>query len=173
MPMPMAIDLKVTPMVGGSSSGEARKCPREMSADKLPDARDLFDKMPATGDDETTNHFIIENIIFEGSARAAASTGGASAAAFDPDNTQSQDVRPPFTHSAFDQAGMDDPFMQDHVGMGSTFPLEHEFPKDYHLEEEGEVDIDRGAFVQGRAQQPSRRKQAQKQADESIHAARG
>ncbi|KAE8810701.1 Eyes absent-like protein 4 [Hordeum vulgare] len=37
---------------------------------------------------------------------------------------------------------MDDPFMQDKVGTGSIFPLDHEFPTHYDLEEEDEVDID-------------------------------
>ncbi|XBI10884.1 hypothetical protein VPH35_138047 [Triticum aestivum] len=37
---------------------------------------------------------------------------------------------------------MDDPFMQDQVGLGNTFPLDHEFPEGYGLEEEDEMDID-------------------------------
>ena len=42
----------------------------------------------------------------------------------------------------FDHGGMDDQFMQDQVGMGNIFPLDHEFPEDYDLEEEDEMDID-------------------------------
>ncbi|XBI39211.1 hypothetical protein VPH35_124040 [Triticum aestivum] len=32
--------------------------------------------------------------------------------------------------------------MQDQVDLGNTFPLDHEFPEDYGLEEEDEMDID-------------------------------
>ena len=43
--------------------------------------------------------------------------------------------------ATFDKVGMDDSFMQDQVGMGSTFLLNLKFQKDYGLEEEDEVDI--------------------------------
>ena len=84
-----------------------------------PNARNLFDKMLAT-DDETTNHFIIENIIFE---------GGAGVVDFDLDESQSQDGRGPLMvghegmTDTFDQGygGMADPFMQGQDGMGNTF----------------------------------------------------
>ncbi|KAE8803606.1 hypothetical protein D1007_20557 [Hordeum vulgare] len=102
----------------------------------------MFNRMLATGDDETANRFIIEIIIFEGGAGAAAYARCVGAAAFNPDETQSQDRRPPFMHSTFDQVGMDDPFIQDQVGMENTFPLDHKFSKDYGLEEEDEVDTD-------------------------------
>ncbi|KAE8766560.1 Eyes absent-like protein 4 [Hordeum vulgare] len=37
---------------------------------------------------------------------------------------------------------MTNPFMEDQLGMGISFPLEHEFPEDYGLDEEDdEVDI--------------------------------
>nr|XP_040243921.1 uncharacterized protein LOC120963370 [Aegilops tauschii subsp. strangulata] len=99
--------------------------------------------MPTT-DNETANFFIIKNIIFEGGVGVAAFVGGVGAAAFDPDETQSQDDQAPFMADTFDQGhgGISDPFMQDQDGMGSTFPLDHELPKDYNIKEEDEVDID-------------------------------
>ncbi|KAE8808734.1 DNA repair protein rhp54 [Hordeum vulgare] len=108
-----------------------RKRPWEPPADMLLGACNLFKRMPTTNDD-TTNRFIIENIIFEGVAGAAP---------FDPEETQSQDGRIPFMADTFDHGGMDDPFVQGQDGIGSTFPVDHEFPKDYGLEED-EVDID-------------------------------
>ena len=75
-PAPMTIDLNATPVGGASSSGGARKRPREMPADMPPDARNLFDRMPAAGDDETANRFIVENIIFKGGAASASTCVG-------------------------------------------------------------------------------------------------
>ena len=51
-PAPAPIDLNATPVAGGSSSGGARKRARQMPADVLPDARNLFDEMPAAGDED-------------------------------------------------------------------------------------------------------------------------
>ena len=72
-PMPAPIDLNATQVAGGSSSGGARKRVRQMPADVLPDARNLFDEMSAAGDKA-----YMQNLIFE---------GGASAAGYDPDET--------------------------------------------------------------------------------------
>ena len=49
------------------------------------------------------------------------------------------------TLDTFDQGhgGMADPFAQGQDGMGGTSPQVHEFPEDYDLEEEDEVDINR------------------------------
>ncbi|KAE8821249.1 Eyes absent-like protein 4 [Hordeum vulgare] len=83
--------------------------------------------MPAADDDD-----YVQNMIFE---------GGAQAASFDPDETQSQDGRGAFTPPPGyneDQAA----FMRDQVGLDlDGFPLDHEFPEDYGLEEEDECDI--------------------------------
>ncbi|KAE8816850.1 DNA repair protein rhp54 [Hordeum vulgare] len=108
-------------MAGGSSSGGARKCVRQTPADQLPDARNLFDGTPAADD-------YMQNMIFE---------GGAQAAGFDPDETQSQDGRGYNENQAA--------FMRDQVGISldlDGLPLNHEFPEDYGLEEEDECDIE-------------------------------
>ncbi|XP_020194007.1 uncharacterized protein [Aegilops tauschii subsp. strangulata] len=127
-PAPAPIDLNATPVAGGSSSGGARKRARQMPADVLPDARNLFDGMPAAGEED-----YMQNLIFE---------GGAPAAGYDPDETQSQDSQGAFTPTAGydpDQAA----FMRDQVGMDlDGFPLDHEFPDDYGQEEEDECDIE-------------------------------
>ncbi|XP_044402298.1 uncharacterized protein, partial [Triticum aestivum] len=124
---PAHIDLDATPVAGGSSSGGARKCTRQMPADELPGTRNLFDGMPASGDDD-----YMQNMVFE---------GGAPAAGYDPDETQSQDGRGAFTPSTFDQDQA--VFMRDHVGLDlDGFPLDHEFPEDYGQEEEDECDIE-------------------------------
>ncbi|KAE8821298.1 Eyes absent-like protein 4 [Hordeum vulgare] len=73
-------------------------------------------------------------MIFEGGVPAV---GGYSAAAYDPDETQSQDDRAPFTQATNDPH---DTFMQDQAGLDG-FPLDHEFPEDYILEE-GDDDMD-------------------------------
>ncbi|KAE8774760.1 hypothetical protein D1007_52821 [Hordeum vulgare] len=82
-----------------------------------------------------------ESLIYE---------GGGDGASFDPDETQSQDGRNPFMagHDGIgytigdDNAGMPDPLMEEQLGMDDSFPLDHEFPKDYVLDEEDyEVDI--------------------------------
>ncbi|KAE8776906.1 DNA repair protein rhp54 [Hordeum vulgare] len=100
-----------------------------MTVDMLTGARNLFDGMPSVFDDDTTNRFL-KNIIFE---------GGALAAAYDLNETQSQDDRAPFTQATNDPH---DAFMQDKVGLDS-FQLDHEFPEDYGLEEEeDDMDID-------------------------------
>nr|XP_040259582.1 uncharacterized protein LOC120976547 [Aegilops tauschii subsp. strangulata] len=76
-PTPAPIDLHATPVAGGSSSGGARKRARQMPADVLSGARNLFDGMPAAGNED-----YMQNMIFE---------GGTPAAGYDPDETQSQD----------------------------------------------------------------------------------
>ena len=65
---PMAVDLNATHAVGGSSTGGQRKHARKITVDMLPDARNQFDTKhttSATTDDDTTNCFSMENIIFE------------------------------------------------------------------------------------------------------------
>ncbi|KAE8813301.1 DNA repair protein rhp54 [Hordeum vulgare] len=62
-PAPVTIDLNAAPVAGGSSSGGMRKCRREMPADMLTGARNLFDEMPTAVEDDTTNRFL-ENMIF-------------------------------------------------------------------------------------------------------------
>nr|XP_020182924.1 uncharacterized protein LOC109768584 [Aegilops tauschii subsp. strangulata] len=83
--------------------------------------------MPSAVDED-----YMQNLIFE---------GGAPGAGYDPDETQSQDDRGAFTPVAGydpDQAT----FMRDQVGIDlDGFPLDHEFPEDYGLEEEDECDI--------------------------------
>lgn len=74
MPAPMHIDLKATSVAGGSSSDGTRKRAREMSADMLSSARNLFDGMPAAIDDERANHFI-QSIIFDGAPAVADGDG--------------------------------------------------------------------------------------------------
>ena len=76
---PAPIDLNSTPMAGGSSSGGVRKRARQTLANVLPDARNLFEEMPSAVDED-----YMQNLIFE---------GGAPAAGYDPDETQSQDGR--------------------------------------------------------------------------------
>ncbi|XBH93377.1 hypothetical protein VPH35_084304 [Triticum aestivum] len=58
---PAPINLNATPAAGGSSSGGTRKHAPQMPADVLPDARNLFDGMPATVDED-----YMQNLIFEG-----------------------------------------------------------------------------------------------------------
>ena len=127
-PAPAPIDLNATPVVGGSSSGGTRKRARQTPAGGLPDARNLFEEMSSAVDED-----YMQNLIFE---------GGAPGAGYDPDETQSQDGRGAFTPAAGydpDQAA----FMRDQVGIDlDGFPLDHEFPKDYGLEEEDECDIE-------------------------------
>ncbi|KAE8790174.1 DNA repair protein rhp54 [Hordeum vulgare] len=121
-PAPTTIDLNATPVADGSSSGGARKRARQTPADQLSGARNLFDGMPSTGDND-----YMQNMIFE---------GGAQAVGFDPDETQSQDGR----GYNKDQVA----FMRDQVDVGldlDGFPLDHEFPEDYGLMEEEECDI--------------------------------
>ncbi|KAE8775272.1 DNA repair protein rhp54 [Hordeum vulgare] len=76
-PVPVPINLNATPVAGASSSGGARKRARQMPADVLSGACDLFDRMPVADDED-----YMQNLIFE---------GGAPAAGYDPDKTQSQD----------------------------------------------------------------------------------
>ncbi|KAE8788439.1 putative serine/threonine-protein kinase [Hordeum vulgare] len=57
-PAPAHIDLNATPVAGGSSFGGTRKRVREMPANMLSGACNLFDRMPADIDDERANHFI-------------------------------------------------------------------------------------------------------------------
>ncbi|KAE8803392.1 DNA repair protein rhp54 [Hordeum vulgare] len=126
--MPAPIDLNATPVAAGSSAGSTRKRARHTLADPLSGARNLLDEMLAAGDDD-----YMQNMIFE---------GGAQAAGFDPDETQSQDGRGAFTPPTVyneDQAA----FMRDQVGLDlDGFLLDHEFPEDYGLEEEDECDIE-------------------------------
>ncbi|KAE8798712.1 hypothetical protein D1007_25889 [Hordeum vulgare] len=118
---PATIDLNATPMAAGSSAGGVRKRAWQTPTGKLSDARNLFDGMPAAGDDD-----YMQNMIFE---------GGAQAAGFDPDETQSQDDR----GYNEDQAT----FMHDQVDLDlDGFLLDHEFPEDYGLKEEDECDIE-------------------------------
>ncbi|KAE8813770.1 DNA repair protein rhp54 [Hordeum vulgare] len=120
-PAAATIDLNATPVADGSSSGGARQRALQTPADQLPGARNLFYGMPAAGDDD-----YMQNMIFE---------GGAQAAGFHPNETQSQDDR----GYNEDQAA----FMRDQVGLDlDDFPLDHEFPEDYGLEEEDECDIE-------------------------------
>ncbi|XP_037479830.1 uncharacterized protein LOC119356945 [Triticum dicoccoides] len=125
---PAPIDLNATPMVGGSSSGDTRKRARKTPAGGLSDARNLFEEMSSAVDED-----YMQNLNFE---------GGAPGAGYYPDETQSQDGRGAFTPSAGydpDQAA----FMHDQVGIDlDGFPLDHEFPNDYGLEEEDECDIE-------------------------------
>ncbi|KAE8773990.1 DNA repair protein rhp54 [Hordeum vulgare] len=93
MPASVTIDLNATPVAGGSSSGGMRRREREMPADMLTGARNLFGGMSVAVDNDTANRFL-ENMIFEG-------------------------------------------------GRPRRFPLDHEFPEDYGLEEEDDdMDID-------------------------------
>ncbi|XBH68033.1 hypothetical protein VPH35_096292 [Triticum aestivum] len=85
-PAPAPIDLNATPVAGGSSSGGARKRVRQTLASVLPEACNLFDGMPSAVDED-----YMQNLIFE---------GGAPATGYDPDETQSQDGRGPFTPAA-------------------------------------------------------------------------
>ncbi|XBH65892.1 hypothetical protein VPH35_119386 [Triticum aestivum] len=59
--MPAPTDLNATPVAGRSSSRGARKRARQMPAGMLPDARNLFEGMPAAGDED-----YMQNLIFEG-----------------------------------------------------------------------------------------------------------
>ncbi|KAE8806641.1 Eyes absent-like protein 4 [Hordeum vulgare] len=102
--------------------------PEATPADQLSGARNLFDGMPPAADDD-----YMQNMIFE---------GGAQAAGFNFDKTQSHDGRGAFTPRAGyneDQVA----FMHDQVVLDlDGFPLDHEFPEDYGLEEEDECDIE-------------------------------
>ncbi|KAE8819591.1 DNA repair protein rhp54 [Hordeum vulgare] len=116
---PAPIDLNATSMAGGSSSLGARKRALQMPANVMLGARNLFDEMPSVGDED-----YMQNLIFE---------GGAPAAGYDPDETQSRDDRGAFTPSTFDQDQA--AFIRDQVGMDlDGFPLDHEFPEDYGQE---------------------------------------
>ncbi|KAF7035074.1 hypothetical protein CFC21_046004 [Triticum aestivum] len=103
----------------------------------------------------------MENIIFDGGATVAVSAGGAAAAAYDPEETQSQDDRTPFMLAAYDQATMQDAFMQDQVGLDlDGFPLDHEFLENYSLEEEDELDIDGKPLFEDELANPGRSRSA-------------
>ncbi|SPT20598.1 unnamed protein product [Triticum aestivum] len=125
---PTPIDLNAIPVAGGSSSGGARKRARQTPTGVLPGACNLFEEMSSAVDED-----YMQNLIFE---------GGAPADGYDPDETQSQDGRATFTSAAGydpDQAA----FMRDQVGIDlDGFPLDHEYPDDYGLEEEDECDIE-------------------------------
>lgn len=109
--------------------------------------------MPAAADEETTNRFILENIIFDGGTTAAASAGNAAVAAYDPEETPSQYARTPV---AYDQAVVQDTFMRDQVGLDlDGFPLDHEFPEDYAASRKRMSWTSTGAFVRDRGRQTS------------------
>ncbi|KAE8768270.1 DNA repair protein rhp54 [Hordeum vulgare] len=111
--------------------GGHRKRSWETPADMVSGTCNVFNKMPTT-DDDATSRFITENMIFK---------GGVGVAPFDPEETQSSDGRNTFMVGPFVDGGTTDPFRQGEYGMG-TFPVNHEFPKDYDLEQDDEVDID-------------------------------
>ncbi|KAE8806218.1 Lectin-domain containing receptor kinase A4.3 [Hordeum vulgare] len=97
------------------------------AADMLSGAGNLFDEMPAAGDEDYMHNFISE--------------GDAPAARYDPNEPQSQDGRRAFTPSTFDQDQT--AFMRDPVDMDlDVFPLDHEFLEDYGQEQEDECDIE-------------------------------
>ncbi|KAE8793581.1 hypothetical protein D1007_31740 [Hordeum vulgare] len=96
----------------------------------LTGVRNLFDGMSAPVDDDTENRFL-GNMIFED---GAPTSGVYFLAAYDPDETQSQDGRSPIMQDTNDAHGMHDSFMQDQVGL-DDFVLDHEFPEDYNLGE--------------------------------------
>ncbi|KAE8767361.1 Lectin-domain containing receptor kinase A4.3 [Hordeum vulgare] len=59
---------------------------------------------------------------------------------------------------------MDDPLMEDQLGLGNSFPLDHEFPEDHGLDkEDDEMDID-GETIFGElpAQSNTKKKQNSK-----------
>ncbi|KAE8776695.1 Eyes absent-like protein 4 [Hordeum vulgare] len=100
-----------------------------MPADMLTCACNLFDGMQASVDDDMVDRSLAK-MIFEGAPTAGA---------YDPDESQSQDSRAPLRQVTNDP---DEAFMQDHVGL-DAFPLDHEFPEDYGLEDEDDdMDID-------------------------------
>ncbi|KAE8802723.1 DNA repair protein rhp54 [Hordeum vulgare] len=126
-PAPTGIDLNDVPVGGASSSGVERKHPRELAADAMENTRNLFDGMPTTEDE--ANRVFMEGLIFKGGGRGIP---------YNPDKTQSQDGM----GYSFGE-GMPDPLMEDQLGLGNSFPLDHEFLEDYGLDEEDdEVDID-------------------------------
>ncbi|KAE8792400.1 dna repair protein rhp54 [Hordeum vulgare] len=138
MLVPMCIDHNTIPVGSGSSSRGAQKWHRELPTNAMGNARNLFNKMPIAEDE--ANRMFLENIIYEGAG------GGI---AFDPDETQIQDAPFMVGHNNMgysfgeDNEGMADPFIEDQLGMDNSYPLEHEFPEGYDLEEEDdEVDSD-------------------------------
>ncbi|KAI4997470.1 hypothetical protein ZWY2020_052812 [Hordeum vulgare] len=134
MPSPAPIDLSTTPVAAGSSVEGARKRARQTPADQLPGAHNLFDDMSTAGDDD-----YMQNMIFE---------GGAQALGFDPDETQSQDGQGAFASPIGyneDQVAL----IRDQVSLDlDDFPLDHQFPEDYMLEEEDECDIEAEPFFE-------------------------
>ncbi|KAE8784097.1 hypothetical protein D1007_42355 [Hordeum vulgare] len=137
MPMPSTINLNAMPIGSGSFSGGASKRPRKLRADTQGDARIMFDRMRAREDE--TNHVFMEGLI---------SVGGGDDIPFEPDETQSHDGRTPFM-AGHDGIGypfgedMAAPLMAYQLGLGNSFPLDHEFSEDYGLnEEDDEMGID-------------------------------
>ncbi|KAE8812281.1 Lectin-domain containing receptor kinase A4.3 [Hordeum vulgare] len=121
-------DLNVVPVSGGSSSQSARKRPRELAVDAMKNAHNLFDRMPAAEDED--NRVFMEGLLFEGGLEYDIP--------YDPDEIQSQDG---LGYSLCE--GMPDPLMEDQLGLDNSFPIDHELPEDYGLDEEDdEVDID-------------------------------
>ncbi|KAE8790853.1 putative serine/threonine-protein kinase [Hordeum vulgare] len=125
-PAPRGIDLNMVPVGGGSSSGGARKRPRKLPTNAMGNAHNLFDKM--SGTEDKANRIFMEIPIYE--------CGGGG---FGPNETQSQDGRNPFIarHDCigytfgYDNVGMSDSLIEDQIGMGNPFPLDHEFSEDY------------------------------------------
>ncbi|KAE8816264.1 Phospholipid-transporting ATPase 1 [Hordeum vulgare] len=79
--------------------------------------------------EDKANCVFMESLVFEGGGRSIP---------YDHDETQSQDGM----GYSFGE-GMPNPLMEDQLSLGNSFPLDHEFPEDYGLDEEDdEVDID-------------------------------
>ncbi|KAE8774579.1 DNA repair protein rhp54 [Hordeum vulgare] len=90
-----------------------------------------------SGDD---GECFMQSIIFKGDA---AGVGGVTATGYEPEETQSQDCQGSFTSLTYDQAGMQDTFMQGQVGLDlDGFLVDHVFLDDYDLKEEDELDND-------------------------------
>uniref|UniRef100_A0A8I6YQW3 Myb-like domain-containing protein n=1 Tax=Hordeum vulgare subsp. vulgare TaxID=112509 RepID=A0A8I6YQW3_HORVV len=94
---------------------------------------------------------------------------------YDPDETQNQDCQALFMQAT---NGPHDGFMQDQAGLDG-FPLDHEFPEDYGLEEEGDdMDIDgeplfeeelaNQTFVRAKPKRKSKRTKAYTSAEDKL-----
>ncbi|KAE8783394.1 hypothetical protein D1007_43164 [Hordeum vulgare] len=78
----VSINLNAVLVGGGSSSGGARKRPRELPADAMGNACNWFNRMSAAEDE--ANRMFMDSLIYDGGIP------------FDPDETQSQYGRTPF-----------------------------------------------------------------------------
>ncbi|KAE8775773.1 putative serine/threonine-protein kinase [Hordeum vulgare] len=163
----MSIDINVIHAGSGSSSGGAHKRHRKLPSDAIGNARNLFDRMPAAEDE--ANCVFMRGLIYE---------GGGGGIPFDPDETQSEDGRTPFMvgHNGMgysfgeDNGGMADPLMEDQLGLGISFPLDHEFPEDYGPnEEDDEVDIDGEPLFDEELPTQANGKEVEEQTDQIIH----